>query len=253
MTGSALNDLRNGFRSMSTHPGPVPTLLLFADISGYTRYIRENSYTAAHAVATTAALLDSVIDRLEPALQLVKLEGDAAFCHADPALLQADLPELLLATFAAFDACKARLSACNTCDCLACKALGNLELKMILHHGDVVHYPTRRGLDLAGLPVILLHRLSKNSVDHSRYILWTAPVAAHLSALAPAQMHSEDCEGVGAVDVQVYLNIPNRSEPVVAGATERFIDHLNKTRQWILPTLQRKPGKAAAFGATLPS
>lgn len=226
----------------------VPTLLLFADISGYTRYIRENVYTQAHAVASIAALLDSVIDSLEPAWQLVKLEGDAAFCHTPAKAAQLDLAELLLAAFKAFDTRKARLSAANTCDCLACKTLDSLELKMILHQGDVVHYQTRRGSDLAGVPVILLHRLSKNGVDHPRYILWTAPVDALLSALRPAKVHVESCEGVGEVTVRVYAELPNVSEPATAGAMDRLIDHLRKSRQWLLPNLQRKPGKAAAFG-----
>jgi hypothetical protein len=234
---------------MSTPAAPLPTLLLFADISGYTRYIRENAYTQAHAVARVATLLDSVIDALEPVWQLVKLEGDAAFCHADPdALRPAGLPVLLLAAFAAFDDRKAQLSAANTCECLACKALVSLELKIILHAGDVVHYQTRRGMDLAGVPVILLHRLGKNSVEQPRYILWTAAMAAHLSALAPATVHAETCEGLGDVAVQVYSALPNRSEAVDAGAVERLLDHFHKTRQWLVPNLQRAPGKAAAFG-----
>lgn len=232
---------------------PIPTLLLFADISGYTSYIRANAYTQAHAVASVATLLDSVIDRLEPAWQLVKLEGDAAFCHGEPDTLQSGLPELLLAAFAAFDACKARMSAANTCECLACKSLPSLQLKIILHAGDVVHYQTRRGIDLAGLAVILLHRLSKNSVEHSRYILWTEPMARRLAELAPAQAHAEACEGVGTVSVQAFFNLPDRSAPVTAGTAERLLDHFNKTRQWLLPNLQRKPGKAAAFGESASS
>jgi hypothetical protein len=225
----------------------VPTLLLFADISGYTRYIRDNAYTQAHAVASVAALLDSVIDSLEPTWQLVKLEGDAAFCHADPSMLRSGLPDLLLPAFTAFDTRKAKLSAANTCECLACKALASLELKLILHQGDVVHYQTRRGVDLAGLPVILLHRLSKNGVEHRRYILWTTPVNPLLSTLAPARTHAESCEGVGEVAVQVYADLPNRSEPVDAGAAERLVDHFHKSCQWLPLNLRRQPGKAAAF------
>jgi hypothetical protein len=239
---------------MSTSAGPpVSTLLLFADISGYTRYIRDNAYTQAHAVASVAALLDSVIDSLEPAWQLVKLEGDAAFCHAGPAALQDALPPLLLKAFAAFDTHKARMSAANTCDCLACKTLPTLELKLILHEGEVVHYQTRRGVDLAGLPVILLHRLSKNAVVQPRYVLWTAPLDARLSALEPASAHVESCEGVGEVAVRVYADLPNLSGPASAGALDRLADHFHKTRQWLPLNLRRKPGKAAAFGATTAS
>jgi hypothetical protein len=234
---------------MSDHlpDSAVPTLLLFADISGYTRYIRENAYTQAHAVASVADLLDSVIDSLEPAWQLVKLEGDAAFCHADPNTVQAALPDLLLPAFTAFDTRKAKLSATNTCECLACKALASLELKLILHEGEVVHYQTRRGVDLAGLPVILLHRLGKNSVDRHRYILWTAPMHARLSTLSPASTHAETCEGVGDVAVHVYADLPNRSPAVDAGTSERLLDHFHKTCQWLPLNLRRQPGKAAAF------
>src|SRR2546421_11582946 len=60
-------------------------LLLIADIGGYTTYMRFHRLSLAHAQVNIERLLEAVIDAA-PALELVEIEGDAAFfSNAEPA------------------------------------------------------------------------------------------------------------------------------------------------------------------------
>ena len=54
------------------------SLLLIADIGGYTEYMRSHRMSLAHAEVNTARLLEKVIDAA-PDFDLIEIEGDAAF------------------------------------------------------------------------------------------------------------------------------------------------------------------------------
>jgi hypothetical protein len=70
------------------------TLLLIADIAGYTRFMKMHDRSLVHAQQVIARLLEAVINAARPALKLAKLEGDAAFFHM-PGLRSAYLPYTL--------------------------------------------------------------------------------------------------------------------------------------------------------------
>ncbi|MBI4459764.1 MAG: DUF2652 domain-containing protein [Acidobacteria bacterium] len=59
-----------------------PAFLLIADISGYTRFMKEHRLSLAHAQEIVARLLESIIDASKDDLALAKLEGDAVFSHS---------------------------------------------------------------------------------------------------------------------------------------------------------------------------
>jgi hypothetical protein len=59
-----------------------PTLLLIADIGGYTRFMNLHRTSLAHAQEVVAQLLEAVIDATRGQLKLAKLEGDAAFFYS---------------------------------------------------------------------------------------------------------------------------------------------------------------------------
>ena len=58
-----------------------PTLLLIADIAGYTRFMKFHYASLVHAQHIIGQLLEAVIDAAGPSLRLAKLEGDAAFFY----------------------------------------------------------------------------------------------------------------------------------------------------------------------------
>ena len=55
---------------------PGRSLLLIADIGGYTEYMRTHRMSLAHAEVNTARLLEKVIDAA-PGFDLIEIEGDA--------------------------------------------------------------------------------------------------------------------------------------------------------------------------------
>jgi hypothetical protein len=154
-----------------------PALLVLADISGYTRFTRLRALSLLHAEEIITELLEAVIDKAQYPLQIAKLEGDAVFLFADagedPAAAARDVVRQVTGFFEAFQARTRRLAATSICPCQACGSISDLKLKVIVHAGQVAYKRIRQFDELAGEPVIRLHRLAKNSIPEPEYILVT--------------------------------------------------------------------------------
>ncbi|QNI06052.1 DUF2652 domain-containing protein [Mycobacterium kubicae] len=150
-------------------------VLLIADIGGYTHYMSWNRLHLAHAQQAVAGLLEAVIDAGK-GLKLAKLEGDAAFFWA-PNGDARTVCERLPAMRQPFLARKERFQKDALCDCASCSQLGKLSLKFVAHVGEVAEQRVKRRTELAGLDVILVHRMLKNSVPIPEYVLMTDVVA----------------------------------------------------------------------------
>jgi hypothetical protein len=87
----------------------------------------------------------------------------------------------------------------NLCPCDACAQLGSLTVKFVAHIGDVVRQEVARRTTLAGLDVILVHRMLKNSVPIREYVLMTEPVLRRVPSEVQDQAAAveEELEGVG--------------------------------------------------------
>ncbi|HET8875464.1 MAG TPA: DUF2652 domain-containing protein [Casimicrobiaceae bacterium] len=161
-----------------------PTLLLIADIAGYTRFMKMHDTSLVHAQQIIADLLEAVIDAAGPSLRLAKLEGDAAFFYmpspADGAPAPALIEERTAAIYRAFHARAADIKANTLCPCDGCQQAGNLKIKLVGHAGGVAVQKVKRLTELAGVDVIVVHRMLKNDVPVSEYLLVTKPVHAML-------------------------------------------------------------------------
>lgn len=184
--------------------------LVIVDIGGYTQFIQFNQTSLLHAEAIISELLETVIDQAEYPLTLNKLEGDAALLYAelDEAETAAarDIFRQVEAFFAAFHA-KIRIMVDNAaCPCAACQHIGNLKLKAILHKGEVAFKTVRQFQELAGLEVIWIHRLLKNTVPAEEYILATEAYAAALGDLPQRRCdaHTEHYPDLGEAQLRVY-------------------------------------------------
>ena len=177
-------------------------LLVIADIGGYTRFMRLHRMSLAHAQENTLSLLDAVIDAA-PALELSELEGDAAFLYAtDPTAqeIARSLAGVATAMHQAFHTEQARLEALNLCSCDACQQTGALSVKIVAHYGEVVRGETRGRTTLAGVDVILVHRMLKNSVPIGEYVLITEALRERCDPglFDHATAMDEELEGLGA-------------------------------------------------------
>jgi hypothetical protein len=192
-------------------------LLVIADIGGYTAFVKAHRTSLAHAQDVVARLLEAVIDAA-PGLTLLEIEGDAAFFYAWP-LNDGDassarmVADRIVAMHRAFHTCRQRISALNVCPCQGCRQARNLKVKFVAHLGEVAIQRVKRVRKLAGLDVILVHRMLKNSVPLPEYMLLsepmfrvsderirkhTQPLAQEFEGLGPVQTYFVDIKDVAA-------------------------------------------------------
>ncbi len=213
-------------------PGPsgeVEAFLIIPDISGYTEFMRLSHFSLAHAQYAVSSLLESIIEAAEDCLATAKVEGDAVFLYAvrgtgtgGGGASGRDIARAVGQLLRAFYDRRAELAAKNTCPCEACRHVGRLELKTVLHSGRLLLYDLRGQRELSGLPVIVAHRLLKNSLRLPRYVLVSA--AAHEEVALPLDAnparHLERYEGLGEVAAYVYRFDPERLPGETAPAHE---------------------------------
>jgi uncharacterized protein YndB with AHSA1/START domain len=174
---------------------------VIADISGYTGYVVESPLEHAEDVLTDVTAL--VAEHLGRVLSLNKQEGDAIFGYAlEGALDGAMLLDTIEECYFCFRNRLAGIQRATSCDCKACAKLPELDLKVVVHAGDLIRRPLAGGEELTGSAVIVAHRLLKNEVEGKGYALLTAVAVAELE-LDPARLelrpHAESYEDVGEV------------------------------------------------------
>jgi len=153
-------------------------LLLIADVGGYTRFMRLHRMSLAHSQDIVGRLLDAMIDAAPP-LQLVGLEGDAAFLylpHApdDEAAAAQRARAVILAMHRAFHSRQQWMVARNMCSCDACRQAGELKVKFVAHVGEVASQTVRDRVEVVGIDVIEAHRMLKNPVPVAEYVLMSS-------------------------------------------------------------------------------
>lgn len=176
-----------------------------ADISGYTNFLA--AVELDHAQDIIADFMDTVVKALRPPLRLAKFEGDAAFVYAiadkiDGSLLQ----DTIEGAYFKFRRRLRSVRQASTCECQACVAMGNLDFKFVVHHGEMVKQKMGGREELAGRDVIIVHRLLKNTVGAKlggrAYVLYSAAALASMGADPTAQdfiPHHETIDVIGDV------------------------------------------------------
>jgi hypothetical protein len=190
---------------------PARTLLLIADIGGYTDYMRTHRMSLAHAEVSTARLLERVVDAA-PDFELIEIEGDAAFLAHRADTLDGDSIAALTMQVAsrmhqAFHL-ERQYVATNLCPCKGCHQANKLTLKFVAHVGEVATQTIRQHKKLVGIDVILVHRMLKSPVGIPEYVLVSEELyrSCNGSLPSPVDEVEQELEGVGparsfAVDV----------------------------------------------------
>jgi len=188
--------------------------LVLADISGFTAFVTATEIE--HGPPIIAALLEEVIRRISPPLEVQDIEGDAVFAldgHQRVAPPSA-LLGVLRAGLAGFRRLQREMQADESCSCNACRSIWRLRLKMIGHYGTYLRQTVGGRPQVAGRDVILAHRLLKNGLARNTdYVLLTEPALRRMD-VDPARIgltpHAERYEHFGQVDCFV-------GEPALAG------------------------------------
>jgi hypothetical protein len=194
-------------------PGTRQSLLVLADISGFTRFMKLHSITIAHAKQIIVKLLESIIQTALPPLKLIELEGDAVFfyaaCYQDEAELDQHIAAVktqILGFFRSFYQEMLKLCELQLCVCEACVSVKDLRLKIVLHAGEVAVEHIHSFEKLFGIDVIVAHRLLKNSVPAKEYILMTTPVYQRIGDFhaLPPEKRQENYDDIGKVEYFVF-------------------------------------------------
>ena len=204
---------------LDEHPVPAepaaePVILIIADISGYTRYMTANAKTLAHSQIIITELVLAIIKQVELPLEVAKLEGDAVFLYCRKQNCTLSWPETrkiigekLISFFEMFQRKAAELSRSTTCHCSACVHIEKLRLKLIVHSGEALFHHVLQFLELAGVDVIIVHRLLKNSVKSDQYLLLTETARQDIDL--PEHIHLADgvetYDDLGQIRTRVYL------------------------------------------------
>ena len=192
--------------------------LLLADISGYTGFMA--GVEQAHGIdfgagipaayAVLGALLDAVIESLEPDFAVVKLEGDAVFAAARATSLDGQGDRVLQTvgtTYRAFADARTRAIPANDHLCTACPAVAHLGLKAVLHRGQAVRQTVGSGSDLLGPAVTVAHRLLKNTVrarlGDRPYLFLTDAAATALGLSDVGIEHHEEYADAGRINGRI--------------------------------------------------
>lgn len=178
-------------------------VLAIADISGYTEFIRHREVSLMHAEQIIADLLGAVVEGAEHPLTLNKFEGDALLMYAeidgDAAAAVGDVYQQAQRFFTTFREQQARVKDMRAhCECDACANINRLSLKAFLHVGEITIRQWRQFTELAGEPLILIHRLLKNHVPVHEYLLMTDAFVG-LGGLEPGNVLEEPIAGLDPV------------------------------------------------------
>lgn len=186
------------FRCMPSENRTDRSLLMIADIAGYTRLMLLHRLNLAHAQVIVSRLLEAVVESV-PEMSLYELEGDAAFFCTPLDELEGDPTLLSQKMHRAFHGEQDKMNALNLCSCQPCKEIGRLRLKFVAHVGDVGRQQIAGRTHLAGVDVITVHRMLKNAVPVDEYLLTTERLNdefAGAGAPAPATIEQE-LDGIG--------------------------------------------------------
>src|SRR6516225_7319866 len=175
-------------------PKAEAAYFVIADISGYPDFLA--AVELDHAQDIIADFMDTVVKGLRPPFRLAKFEGDAAFVYAlaekvDGSLLQ----DAIEGAYFKFRRRLRDVRKASTCECRACAAMGDLDFKFVVHHGEMVKQKMGGREELAGRDVILVHRLLKNTISEK---LGARPYALYSDAALKAMGVDPAAQGLVA-------------------------------------------------------
>ena len=138
--------------------------LLIADISGYTKFLAETEL--AHAKGILEDHFDASLPVFKVPVKISGLRGDAVFSYAidDDIVSNQFILDVTDKNYGAFAEKKDHIKINTTCSCAACQSMGDLDLKVFIHHGEFAFQKSGNTEELAGTDVITLFRLMKNDV-----------------------------------------------------------------------------------------
>jgi hypothetical protein len=182
-----------------------PTLIFIPDISGFTEFV--NQTAIEHSQHIISELLEIIIDANLLSLKISEIEGDAVLFYKDDTIPKiGEVFNQAKEMFLRFHSYLSEMEATNVCQCGACKTASNLTLKFITHIGETKQVLVKSFKKIIGSDLILAHRLLKNSIPSSEYLLITdkylnnsSEDINNLESWVKVENSTEDFENFGIV------------------------------------------------------
>ncbi len=160
-------------------------IIWLSDISGYTEFL--TSTEIEHANMVMMSIFSAMLEGSPIDFRVMEVEGDALFCwipfqQEHPSLKELfQLVEHQYKRFLGVQRWFVEAFECpKRCDCQVCQSLVKLRLKFVLHMGRVGLYRIKNFEKIAGLDVVVAHRLLKNTVAEPEYVLVTKELLSEL-------------------------------------------------------------------------
>lgn len=194
--------------------------IVIPDISGYTEFLTKTELE--HSSHIINELLDLLVDCNTVELTLLEVEGDALLFYnkGDPIALKL-LIQQCISMFENFHKQIRIIERDSICQCGACQTASNLSLKFIIHYGTVKELMVSGFKKASGVDMVIAHRLLKNRIDSSEYILMTQNYLNNLGDKEPASgltwHHGyEEYSAVGKIEYEYALlyRLKNQIPPV---------------------------------------
>ncbi|GAA4393218.1 DUF2652 domain-containing protein [Hymenobacter koreensis] len=163
-----------------------PALLFIPDISGFTRFIEEAEHPQApHLVAD---LLEILVEANIMDLEVAEIQGDAVLFYrlGEPPSVK-ELVEQCRRIFLDFQNYLRLVARDSDSELSAALLDSGMTLKIVTHYGRVSVAQIRQFTRLLGHDVIVVHRLLKNTISGSEYVLMTE---GYLRTQDPAEVTS---------------------------------------------------------------
>lgn len=144
-------------------------LYFMPDISGFTNFV--TSTEIEHSKHIISELLEILIDSNVIGLKLVEIEGDALFMYTTDFPEFSDLVEQSKKMLDAFSQHIQRYNTSRICECGACVSAQDLQVKFLIHYGEISFMRVKDIVKPYGADVIKIHRLLKNSIPSDQYLL----------------------------------------------------------------------------------
>ena len=208
--------------------------IVIPDISGYTEFLTKTELD--HSSHILSELLELLVDSNRVELILSEVAGDALLFYRKGEPI--DLAPLIRQCTTMFEYFHTQLRIIerdSICPCGACQGASNLSLKFIVHYGPIKELRVSGFTKATGVDMVVAHRLLKNRIDSSEYILMTQNYLNSLSdnhfPSGLTWLHSrEEYSAVGTIEYQYALLEPLKDNiPPVPGRLEQVVALGNNT------------------------
>jgi len=146
-------------------------LYFMPDISGFSNFV--NDTEIEHSIHIIAELLELLLDNNPLELQLVEIEGDALFMFSTKIPSYKELMQQTETMLEEFHRHTKEYDTKRICTCGSCKTTINLDLKFLVHYGELTMIKVKNIIKPYGREVIQIHRLLKNQIPVQEYVLFT--------------------------------------------------------------------------------